>query len=425
MISSSRKHPLVSAAIFLSLPLLFWIGCSSWHYTVSEKSDIAFYQPPQTTHLLDNPDPGRPRNIILCIGDGMGTNQIALARQAAAGAAGRLWMERMPYTALVSTHNVRGEVTDSAAAITAILCGIKTRNDRLGQDEKGVNWISLPQRLQSDGCRLGVVVTSAITHATPAGMAAHVPNRDMEARIAEQMFDARIDVLLGGGRKYWLPESEPEGLRADRRNLLAEAQRAGYTLVRNQQQLQAVEQGRVLGLFQAEALTTLPPEPSLQEMTQAALRILTNSKPEKPFFLLIEGSQIDWACHANQEEVCIRQTLLFDLAVREALNYAAADKQTLVLVTADHETGELTLSGGSLKPNLMKAHWSSKNHSAAQVALFAFGPGAEQFTGVLDNTEISRRIAHLLGIEDFPKTLPKKRAAAQSTSIQMVSILSK
>lgn len=424
MISSPRKL-LVSAAVFLSLSLLFWIGCSSWHYTVSEKSDIAFYQPPQTTQRLDNPGPGRPHNIILCIGDGMGINQIALARQAAAGAAGRLWMERMPYTALVSTHNVRGEVTDSAAAITAILCSIKTRNDRLGQDEKGVNWISLPQRLQSEGCRLGVVATSTITHATPAGMAAHIHNRDLEARIAEQMFNARIDVMLGGGRKYWLPDSEPEGLRTDRRHLLAEAQQAGYTLVRNRQHLQAVEQGRVLGLFQADALTTLPPEPSLQEMTQAALRILTNSKPEKPFFLLIEGSQIDWACHANQEKVCIRQTLLFDLAVREALNYAAADKQTLVLVTADHETGELTLSGGSLKPNLMKARWSSKNHSAAQVPLFAFGPGAEQFTGVLDNTEISRRIAQLLGIEDFPKALPKKRAAAQLPSIHMVSTSSK
>ncbi|MEJ5258949.1 MAG: alkaline phosphatase [Anaerohalosphaeraceae bacterium] len=399
----------------LALSVLFLLdaGCSTvWHYVAPAETDISFYQPPTAKEPLSNPVGERPKNVILCIGDGMGINQIALARQAAAGADGRLWMERMPYTALVYTHNIRGEVTDSAAGITALMCGIKTRNDRIGQDSKGADWISIAERLQQEGYRIGAVATSTITHATPAGLAAHIHDRNLEAQIAVQLFESRADVLLGGGRKYWLPQ--PQGVRTDGRNLPAEAEAAGWQVISSKEQLGALSSGRVLGFFASDAMTTLPPEPTLAEMTQAALRILSRTTPPKPFFLLMEGSQIDWCCHANDAKAAVRQTLLFDMAVREALEFAAADKQTLVLVTADHETGGLTLYGGGPKPNWMKSEWSSKNHSNGPVILLAFGPGAEHFTGVLDNTDIPRRIARLLGISDFPKPRRKQSAAAHA-----------
>lgn len=399
----------------LTFSVLFLLaaGCSTvWHYTAPAETDISFYPPPTSKEPLPNPGGGRPKNIVLCIGDGMGINQIALARQAAVGADGRLWMERMPYTALVYTHNIRGEVTDSAAGITALMCGIKTRNDRIGQDPKGNPWMSIAERLQQEGYRIGAVATSTLTHATPAGLAAHLPDRDQEAEIALQLFESRADVLLGGGYKYWLPQ--PQGVRTDGRNLLAEAESAGWHIVSTKDQLETAPSGRVWGFFSADAMTTLPPEPTLAEMTRAALRILSDSSPQKPFFLLMEGSQIDWCCHTNDAKTAVRQTLLFDTAVREAIEFAAADKQTLVLVTADHETGGLTLYEGGLKPNVMKAEWSSKNHSNGPVILLAFGPGAEHFTGVLDNTDIPRRIARLLDITDFPKPRRKQSAATHA-----------
>ncbi len=399
----------------LTFSVLFLLaaGCSTvWHYTAPAETDISFYQPPTSKEPLLNPGGERPKNVVLCIGDGMGINQIALARQAAVGADGRLWMERMPYTALVYTHNIRGEVTDSAAGITALMYGIKTRNDRIGQDSKGAAWLSIAERLQQEGYRIGAVATSTITHATPAGLAAHIHNRDLEAQIAVQLLESRADVLLGGGRKYWLPQ--PQGVRTDGRNLLAEAESAGWQVISSKEQLAALSSGRVLGFFTSEAMTALPPEPTLAEMTRAALRILSGSSPQKPFFLLMEGSQIDWCCHANDVKAAVRQTLLFDTAVCEAIKFAAADKQTLVLVTADHETGGLTLSGGGVKANQMKTEWSSKNHSNGPVILLAFGPGAEHFTGVLDNTDIPRRIARLLDITDFPKPRQNQSAAAHA-----------
>jgi alkaline phosphatase len=402
----------------------FLFGCDTrWMYPSPMQPQgedaIAFYQPPRSGEPLANPSGTRPQNIILCIGDGMGVNQVSLARDGGVGPFGRLWMETMPYAGLVSTHNASGAVTDSAAAITAILCGVKTRNSRLGQDADGGNWITLPERLREEGYRIGAAVTCSMTHATPAGLAAHVSNRDQELRIAVQLLDAKIDVLFGGGRQNWLPAGQPGGARSDGRNLLEEARQAGWQIIQDKPQMDAVSSGRVIGLFQTDALTTLPPEPSLEEMTQAALRILSSGQP-RPFFLMVEGSQIDWACHQNNQPACVRQTLLFDMAVRAALEFAIRDQHTLVLVTADHETGALTVSGGSTKPGNLKAAWASQNHSAAQVPIYAYGPGAQAFTGVLDNTQIAMRIARLLNLDNFPRTVPKKRAAISQHREQSV-----
>jgi alkaline phosphatase len=392
-------------------------GCDTrWLYPSPKHPKTAdarsSYSSLQNKDPLVNPSGTRPRNIILCIGDGMGINQVSLARDSEVGLNGRLWMETMPYTALVSTHNVSGNVTDSAEAITAILCGVKTSSSRLGMDPDGSILLTLPERLREEGYRIGVAVTSTISHATPAGTAAHVPSRKMEDRIAVQMFEAGFDVLFGGGKKYWLPSSQPGGSRTDGRDLVREARQAGWQIVKDKQEMDAVSSGRVIGLFQDDALTTLPPEPSLEEMTAAALRVLSSGPSSRPFFLMVEGSQIDWGCHQNEAAKAIRQTLLFDMAIRAALEFAIQDKHTLVIVTADHETGALTLSGGKNEPGHLKPNWASQGHSGGQVPLYAYGPGAQSFTGVMDNTEISKKITKLLGLDNFPRVEPQKQEAA-------------
>ena len=167
----------------------------------------------------------------------------------------------------------------------------------------------------------------------------------------------------------------------------------------------------VLGLFQLEGLKTVPPEPSLAQLTGKAIELLSRIRPDAAhgkagFFLMVEGSQIDWECHSNKAGNAVRQTLLFDQAVEAAVAFAVKDGRTLVIVTADHETGGLTLIGGGSedKPDAqLTPRWSTKGHSGTPVAVYALGPGAGQFAGVQDNTEIPRKIARLLGINPFPR----------------------
>jgi alkaline phosphatase len=169
----------------------------------------------------------------------------------------------------------------------------------------------------------------------------------------------------------------------------------------------------VLGLFQAANLETELPEPTLAELTRKAMQLLTAPAPRTPagksrgFFLMVEGSLIDSAGHKNDAENTIRQTLLFDEAVRMATDFARQDRHTLVIVTADHETGGLVIASDK-RGAVPQAYWTSKQHSAMPVPLYAFGPGAQRFAGTLDNTDIPKRIAELLKIADFPRVLETK-----------------
>lgn len=188
----------------------------------------------------------------------------------------------------------------------------------------------------------GLVATSTITHATPAAFAAHVKERRDEATIASQLLENRVNVLMGGGKRFFLPQSEAGSKRQDERDLIAEAEKVGYSFVQTKEELKASAGDYLLGLFQLGALTTHPPEPSLAEITAKAIELL--SRNEKGFFLMAEGSQIDWAGHANDPDETIRQTLLFDEAVKVALDFAVKDKHTLVIATADHETGGMGIN---------------------------------------------------------------------------------
>ncbi len=400
-----------SAKIFLAgmilLAMAFPAQAADYPLPKGDTRDIHFYNPPVRNLVLVQPSGQTIEKIILCIGDGMGFNQIAMARQKAVGMDGRLWMETLPVSGLMRTFSANSDITDSAAATTAMACGIKTDNGVLGIGADGKTYASVLEMLSKKGWRTGLVVTSTITHATPAGFASHVSSRNDEEDIAEQMLNNRVDILFGGGRKFWLPIGIQNGARKDGQNLIDAARQVGYQVVQDRQEMMDLTYGPVLGLFEEEAMTTFEPEPMLSEMTQKAIALLSaKSKdwfaPEPKFFLMIEGSQIDWAGYANDTDNSIRQTLLFDMAVKETLDFARQDHRTLLIITADHETGGLVLAKDAKQPRQIAVRWTTKEHTGAEVPLFAFGPGAGEFAGVQDNTDIARKIAKLTSLSPFP-----------------------
>lgn len=413
----NKLRSCVVAGVFLFCFLIGQAPSEEWNYPPaqpdSNTKDISFYVPSNTDYAACSRS-GRPRNIILLIGDGMGMNHIALARHRAVGSEGRLYMERLGVFGLVRTRSADNPVTDSAAAATAMACGIKTRNGRIGISPDGVPYDSILERLSQKGWRTGLAATSSITHATPACFAAHDSKRGAEADIAVDLLDARVDILFGGGRKYWV--GPPTGVRDDGRNLIAEAAAAGYQVLYSRDQMPSLKPAPVLGLFADEGLTTFAPEPSLAQMTQTAIGLLSAPAdewfaPRPRFFLMVEGSQIDWAAHNNDADSCIRQLLLFDMAVKEAMDFACRNRHTLVIVTADHETGGLILK--TSREKRITVSFASKDHTAADVPIYAFGPGSQRFAGLLDNTDIPKRIAELVGIKDFPSVkMPVERKTA-------------
>jgi len=344
-----------------------------------------------------------PRNVIFMIGDGMSNSISSAARIRKGGLLGSLNLDKMPVIGLVRTSSANALITDSAAAGTALACGVKTNNEIIAMTPDGKKVRTIMEAAMARGLAGGIVVTSSVTDATPACFGSHAPSRWQESRIAEELLQNRIDLLLGGGYGNFIPCSRKESSRDDERDLIREAQDAGYTVCRTKDEMAAAPDGKILGLFADEDMKTEPPEPSLVEMTVEALRRLGNRKPG--FFLMVEGSQIDKRAHDNDLEGTLDQTLKFDEAVGTALDFAKKDGHTLVVVTADHETGGLSLNGGTTDGKILDVVWGRNDHTAGTVPLFAFGPGAYSLGGFKENTDIARIFARLLGLADFPKIL--------------------
>lgn len=387
----------------------------------ADLNDLSFYRGPDSLAPYPASPPRTVRNVILMIGDGMGINQVMLARIRAVGLEGKLHLERMPVSGLIRTHSADDLVTDSAAAGTALASGVKTNNKMIGMTPDRKEYRTILEAARAKGMATGLVATSAITHATPASFAAHVRSRDSQAAIAEQLLANRVDLLLGGGKKYFLPRSQRGSGRRDGKDLIAVARETGYAFVETGDQLDTVDGLPVLGLFQLDALTTLPPEPSLARLTAKAIDLLEDTRQgwfvqKRGFFLMVEGSQIDWACHDNDAANCIWQMLHFDLAVKAAVDFALADGHTLVVVAADHETGGLTIPSGSTDGADLKVEWSTKGHSGSPVPVYAFGPGAERFAGVYDNTEVPGKLAALLRIKPWPQPAAQRQPQSRRES---------
>ncbi|MFC2079577.1 alkaline phosphatase [Candidatus Bipolaricaulota bacterium] len=353
------------------------------------------------------------KSVILMIGDGMGTGQIEAARWSLVGEDGLLAMDHLAVQDGWSrTSDIDGSVTDSAAAATAMA----TRNGRLSVDLSSGSLVTILEMAKLRGKSVGLVTTVPLVHATPAAFAAHAPNRDKFLAIAVQLIEAGVDVLFGGGAQYLLQFRETcecgwSGWRADRRDLVAEAQFSGYTFICDEEGLTALDASsvdRVLGVF-ANAEMLRPLVPTLAEMTTAAIDIL--SRDPDGFFLMIEGGLIDWVCHYNQADAAIELTIGFDHAVDVVLDYVRDASDTLLIVTADHETGGMqvyqdeqstfredgpfeTPSGSSFYVN-----WLHTNHTNANVPVRAEGPFSDRLSGTYENTHIYDVMAVAFGFE--------------------------
>jgi alkaline phosphatase len=329
-----------------------------------------------------------PKNIILFIGDGMGPAQLTAAKYVK----GELQMERCTVGGLATTHCSNKFVTDSAAGGTALATGYKTTYRTVSQAADGTPLKTALEVAEAHGKSTGLVATSAITHATPAAFSSHVPSRNMQAEIAEQIAAKEIEVLFGGGYGYFIPQSEEGSLRKDDKNVL-ESLKSRMTVITTKEEFNALEtQERVAGLF---AINGLPKFSEgripLQAMTAKAIEVLAQNK--EGFFLMVEGSQIDWGGHGKDIDYILSEMLDFDAAVGVGLDFAEKNGDTLVVVTSDHETGGLTILDGSVSSNAVtQTAFAAKGHTASMVPVLAYGPGSEAFGGMLDNTDIGAQI---------------------------------
>ena len=344
----------------------------------------SFYQ---VQNYVEPSSKKQPKNIILMIGDGMGLAQIYSAMTANGG---HLFLENFKNCGFSKTYSSDNYITDSAAGGTALSSGIKTYNGAIGVDPDKNPVPNIRELAEKKGLKTGLVSTSAITHATPASFIAHVDSRGNYEDIAADFLKTNIDVFIGGGIKNF-------EARKDGKNLSKDLKDNGYQVLYNIEDIQKVKSGKLAGLV---APGHCKPMPERGEMlvpaTQTAINLLSQSA--KGFFLMVEGSEIDFLAHENKTPGVILETLDFDRAIGAALKFAASTGETLIIVTADHETGGMTINGGDNKTGKVVAKYSTGGHTGIAVPVFAFGPGAEQFTGFMENTDIAKKMIKLLNL---------------------------
>jgi len=333
-----------------------------------------------------------PKNIILFIGDGMGVSHITAGKIVK----GVLNLESFRYLGLLTTHSQNAFITDSAAAGTAMATGYKTYNGAISVSSERKPVKTVVEYAEGNGKSTGLIASCSLTHATPAVFVAHVERRSQEDLIAEQIAKSDIDVLFGGGWSYFVPRSVNGSKRTDEKNLIAILKKRMKVIrsVKEFQQLGVIDS--VTGFFAAEH----PPQakdrkPQLSDLTRKAIEILSRNKAG--FFLMVEGSQIDWAAHRNNQDYILTEMIDFDNAVGVGLEFAKSNLQTLVLVTADHETGGFAIHDGSVEERrISDSSFTTKGHTAAMVPIFAYGPGSLAFSGIKDNTIVGKTIIQYL-----------------------------
>jgi len=326
-----------------------------------------------------------PKNIIFLIGDGMGVSQVFAGLTANKG---RLFLENFKYIGFNKTQSSNNFITDSAAGGTALSSGVRTYNGAIGVNADTIPVKTILEEAEEKGLATGLVSTSTITHATPASFIAHQPNRGMYEEIAADFLKTDIDVFIGGGKAHFTQ-------RKDGRNLVDELKQKGYQVEEEMSKIAKIKKGKLAGLIEdSDAGRMEHRKDMLPVATKTALNILDNN--EKGFFLMVEGSQIDWGGHAGSTIYIVEDMLDFDQVVGKALEFAAKDGETLVVVTSDHETGGMAITGGSFETGTVKAGYPTSGHTAVMVPIFSYGPGAEEFIGIMDNTEVHAKMKKLL-----------------------------
>ena len=342
-------------------------------------------------------EPANAVNVIYMIGDGMALPQVYAAMLASHDP---MTFSQFPYIGVVDTHSASNDITDSAAGGTALASDHKTKNAMVGMNPDSIPVKTVLEALKEQGKETGIVVTCYVTHATPAVFYAKAPHRRQYEDIAMQLAETdNINLIIGGGRKHFDQRKDSLNLIERMENELGwtvydtldniDPDCKKYAVLANEDHMpKAAERGDFLPRALKTALKTLDDAPN-------------------GFFLMVEGSQIDFACHANDSTWMMDEMLDFDYAVKVALDYAKEKGNTLVVVTADHETGGLTLPDPQGKYTNVVFDYSTGSHTCLPVLVYAYGPGAERFTGWMQNRDLKGKIMNACGFENIGDSLPE------------------
>jgi len=372
--NTSKK---IRFASFLIL-ILFINACSS--KKVISNNDVK--------QLQEN----KPMNVILLIGDGMGLSQVSSSYYTKKSEPN---FSRFPTIGLIKTSSGSHLITDSASGATAFSAGEKTYNGAIGVNMDTMRVKNIVEYLSEKEYATGLISTSSITHATPASFFAHVRSRGLAEEIASELPSSDVDFFAGGGKKWFFH-------REDGTSLQNEFAKNGFTVdTLNLQKNQTLSQNEKYGFLLAK--DGMPKMSDgrgdfLLDATELALQYLNKNEAngKNGFFLMIEGSQIDWGGHANDEGYIQKEVLDFDKVIGHVLDFAKADGNTLVVVTADHETGGYTLASDEGNYDKIKGSFSTGGHSATLIPVFAYGSCGENFSGIYENTEIFTKIMALV-----------------------------
>lgn len=347
-------------------------------YILETPYDVAKLTPPQGKKI---------KNVILMIGDGMSLMHMYSAWTANRG---KLNLDNSQAVGLSKTYCADKLITDSGAGGTALATGYKTNYHHVGVDPDGKPLKSLSTLAGEKNLGTGIVVTCRLWDATPADFCCHNINRDAESEIVTDYVNCGVDFVFGGGSKLF--EN-----RADGRNLFNELKAKGYQTPRSWDELAKINDGKVFCI--TDTVDTPVPAERGDLLARASMKAIDMlSKNENGFFLMIEGSQLDDYGHFNDLDMLMQEVHDFDRTVGKVFEWAAQDGETLVVVTADHETGGLTLVDGDLKEGRIVGKFSTGGHSGVMVPVYTFGPGYENFTGIFENTDVFWKIKKLLNL---------------------------
>lgn len=381
--------------------------------TLATPTEVILPTATATVLPTPTPQPSGPPGIILFIGDGLGATQRLAATWLVSGEGGLLVMDNMPVQGLAHTPSADNQLTDSAAGATAIATGSLTNNGFVGVDPSASPLTTILELAQVSGWSVGLVSTVQLAHATPAAFAAHYPDRNNLSEIARQMMAHNIDVLLGGGEDDFFGADESGcypgmGHQPAAGDLVELAIQNGYTYLCSAAELKSLDtsrESRLLGLFGGAEM--LPPfNPTLAEMTQAAIQVL--SRDPEGFFLMVEAGQIDWAAHENDALETMQNTVGLDTAVAMAQIYALENPNTLIIVAADHETGGMRVNQDGAGSYLQDGpfsmpdgtsfwvDWSTTGHTPDPIPVTAQGPYSEMLAGEYPLTHIFETMSTML-----------------------------
>lgn len=344
------------------------------------------YEHPYAVEKLQAPKGKKVKNVILMIGDGM---SLMHAYTAWTANRGKLWLENAQATGLSKTWAVKKLVTDSGSGGTSLATGVKTVYHAVGVDPEGKPLTSLVDVAKELGKDAGMAVTCRLWDATPCDFCCHNIDRDKEEELVGDYPTSGVDFVFGGGAQKFTN-------RKDGRDIFKELQKKGYHVSRTLDDFFAYDKNSRIFAVPYDKDTPLPDERGdlLARASMKGISLMNQNK--NGFFMMIEGSQLDDYGHFNQLDLLMKETLDFDQTVGEVMKWAAKDGETLVVVTADHETGGLTLVNGNKDEGRVECCFSTKDHSGAMVPVYAFGPGAENFTGIFENTDVFKKIKKLM-----------------------------